>query len=55
MNNRETHERHEKILFANSLERGLLVNFGSYPQIEIIHTNSHFRDFSAFRGSKKAG
>ena len=40
-------------LKATGLELGLLVNFGSYPKVEIIRmANSNFRDFSAFRGSK---
>ena len=39
-------------LKATGLELGLLVNFGSYPKVEIIRmANSNFRDFSAFRGS----
>jgi GxxExxY protein len=38
-------------LKASGLELGLLVNFGAYPKVEIIRiANSHFRDFSAFRG-----
>ena len=41
-------------LKATGLELGLLVNFGSYPNVEIIRiANSHFRDFSAFRGYKR--
>lgn len=40
-------------LKSTGLELGLLVNFGSYPKVEIIRmANSNFRDFSAFRGSK---
>lgn len=40
-------------LKATGLQLGLLVNFGSYPKAEIIRiANTHFRDFSAFRGSK---
>ena len=40
-------------LKATGLELGLLVNFGAYPKVEIIRiANSHFRDFSAFRGSR---
>lgn len=38
-------------LKATGLELGLLVNFGTHPKVEIIRiANSHFRDFSAFRG-----
>lgn len=38
-------------LKATGLELGLLVNFGSYPKIEIIRiANTNFRDFRAFRG-----
>jgi len=38
-------------LKAIGLELGLLVNFGAYPKVEIVRiANSHFRDFSAFRG-----
>lgn len=41
-------------LKATGLELGLLVNFGNYPKTEIIRiANTNFRDFSAFRGSKK--
>ncbi len=41
-------------LKATGLELGLLINFGSYPKVEIIRmANSNFRDFSDFRGSKK--
>lgn len=41
-------------LKATGLELGLLVNFGSYPKVEIIRmANSHFRDFRAFRGYKR--
>ncbi len=40
-------------LKATGLELGLLVNFGSYPKVEVIRmANSNFRDFSAFRGSQ---
>lgn len=40
-------------LKATGLELGLLVNFGSYPKVEIIRmANSNFRDFSAFHGFK---
>lgn len=42
-------------LKATGLELGLLVNFGSYPKVEIIRmANSHFRAFRAFRGYKRA-
>jgi len=38
-------------LKAIGLELGLLVNFGAFPKVEIVRiANSHFRDFSAFRG-----
>lgn len=38
-------------LKITGLELGLLVNFGSYPKVEIVRmANSNFRDFSAFRG-----
>ena len=41
-------------LKATGLELGLLVNFGAYPKVEIVRiANSNFRDFSAFRGSRK--
>ncbi len=41
-------------LKATGLELGMLVNFGSYPKVEIVRiANSHFRDFSAFRGYKR--
>lgn len=40
-------------LKATGLELGLLINFGSYPKVEITRiANSNFRDFRAFRGSK---
>lgn len=38
-------------LKVTGFELGLLVNFGTYPKVEIIRmANSYFRDFSAFRG-----
>jgi GxxExxY protein len=40
-------------LKATGLELGLLVNFGSYPKVDIVRiANSYFRDFRAFRGSQ---
>ncbi|MDD5596467.1 MAG: GxxExxY protein [Victivallaceae bacterium] len=49
---KELHKRN--ISFQSQVELGLLVNFGSYPKIEIIRmANSNFRDFSAFRGLKR--
>ena len=41
-------------LKATGLELGLLINFGSHPKTEIIRiANTNFRNFRAFRGSKK--
>lgn len=40
-------------LKATGLELGLLINFGTYPKVEIVRiANSNFRDFSVFRGSR---